>query len=206
MLANSMDAKDIVGEISAVIVKKFGLDERRCRGIMLDGCSANLLALSSLLLQYRNAVGIRCFSHLLNNIGKQLDTEEWDRFAGSLHTLLSHSTNAKTLWKQIVGVPPPQPPSHRFGSTYERDDLVATNWPKVMDFLAGFVSKDDTKSRTAKSMQRQLEGEQPDKVSNELNLKLNLAMAMDVGKYITAATYVLEGDGFLVRMCADVWM
>ena len=93
-------------------------------------------------------------SHLLNNVGKQLGTEEWDRLAGILHTLLFHSTNAKTLRKQTVGVPPPQPPSHRFGSKYERDNVVATNWPNVMDFLAGFVSKDDIKSTTAKSMQR----------------------------------------------------
>lgn len=206
MLANSMDAKDIVGEISDVVGKKFRLDEKRCRGIMLDGCSANMLALSSLLLLYRNAVGIRCFSHLLNNVGKQLDTEEWDKFAGSLHTLLSHSTNAKTLWKQIVGVPPPQPPSHRFGSTYERDNVIATNWPKVKDFVKGFVSKDETRSKTAKSMLTQLGGKQLDGVSNELSLKLSLAMAVDVGQHITTGTYVLEGDDFLVRMCVGVWI
>lgn len=99
-------------------------------------------------------------------------------------------------------VPPPQAPSYRLGSTHKRNDVVATSWPRVVTFLERFVSNDEVKSKTALSMRRQLAGEHRDGISNELNLKLSLAMVADVGRHVATATYVLARDSFLVGMCA----
>lgn len=96
-------------------------------------------------------------------------------------------------------------PSHRFESTYKRNNTIATNGPGIKSFIERFVGSDGIRSKMVKSLQRQLTGKQPDGISNELNLQLSLAMAVDVGCHITTATYILEGDNFLVRMCVDVW-
>lgn len=121
MLAKSMYYVAIHGKVMNIVVDTYKLDRKKCVGIMLDGCAANLKALDTLLINFPNAVGVRCFSHLLNNCGNELDSEETDKFAGHLHTLLSHSHNAKDLWLAETGeVAPPKPPSHRWSSRYVR--------------------------------------------------------------------------------------
>ncbi|CAM9928467.1 unnamed protein product, partial [Hapterophycus canaliculatus] len=70
-----------------ILVDEYKLHRKKCVGFMLDGCAANLKALDTLLITFPNAVGVRCFSHLLNNCGNDLDSQETDKFAGHLHTL-----------------------------------------------------------------------------------------------------------------------
>eukprot|EP00904_Undaria_pinnatifida_P009492 jgi/Undpi1/5673/HiC_scaffold_2.g00947.m1 len=104
MLAKSMDFKAIFGEVYNILFKKFDLDPSRCRGFMLDGCAANLKALLALTTHCVHAVGMRCISRLFNNTGNkvestQIESTQIDRFAGALHTILSHSHNASQQWR-----------------------------------------------------------------------------------------------------------
>ncbi|CAB1106310.1 unnamed protein product [Ectocarpus sp. CCAP 1310/34] len=177
MLKKSMTGADIAGEVNRIVTHQFRLDPNNCRAVMGDSCAANLLAMDSLLLVFRFAVVIPCFSHTFNNIGKQLVCEEIDVFLGKLHTLLSHSAFAKDLFRKEVGVRAPETPGHRWGSRFERDEVIAVNWPGAVKFMRDDLAKlrDDGKAQS-------------------LVLQLQLALTVDVGRIITSATIFLEGD------------
>ncbi|CAB1104467.1 unnamed protein product [Ectocarpus sp. CCAP 1310/34] len=145
MLANSMDYQDIYGEIHKVVFMEYKLKPERCRGFLLDGCSPNLKALLALVTYCRFAVGVRCMSHLINNTGNQIDSGQIDKFAGALHTVLSHSHNAKDQWRKATNTTPPKAPSHRWGSTYETNNQLVTSWQPTKDFIDAFSSSDETK-------------------------------------------------------------
>lgn len=66
---------------------------------------------------------------------------------------MSHSANAKDHWRETVGTTPPQVPSHRWGAKYEGNAALASDWPRLRDLVNTFTSADDSKSKTAKSMQ-----------------------------------------------------
>ncbi|CAM9630122.1 unnamed protein product, partial [Hapterophycus canaliculatus] len=117
-LDHSMDYRATNGEVMNIAVDEYKLDRARCGGFMLDGCAANLKALDALLINFPKAVGVRCFSHLLNNCGNELDSEEIDNFAGHLHVLLAHSLNASELWSRETGRVKPKPASHRWSSRF----------------------------------------------------------------------------------------
>ena len=200
MLSKSMDFNAINGEVMKILVDEFKLDRSKCVGFMLDGCAANLKALDTLLINFPNAVGVRCFSHLLNNCGNHLDSEETDTFAGHLLNLLSHSHNAKDLWIQETGVPPPKPVSHRWSSRYVRNESFVRNWQTMKSFVDKFTTSDESKSKSAAALRTGLAHVRPDGVHQEVILQLGYAVAVDVGIHLTRATHLLEGDGFLVRM------
>lgn len=200
MLKKSMTGADIAGEVNRIVTHQFRLDPNNCRAVMGDSCAANLLAMDSLLLVFRFAVVIPCFSHTFNNIGKQLVCEEIDVFLGKLHTLLSHSAFAKDLFRKEVGVRAPETPGHRWGSRFERDEVIAVNWPGVGKFVEKYESQDDTKSKAVKFMRDDLAKLRDDGKAQSLVLQLQLALTVDVGRIITSATIFLEGDMPLVRI------
>lgn len=200
MLKKSMTGADIAGEANRIVTHQFRLDPNNCRAVIGDSCAANRLAMDALLLVFRFAVVIPCFSHTFNNIGKQLVCEEIDVFLGKLHTLLSHSAFAKDLFRKEVGVRAPQTPGHRWGSRFERDDVIAVNWPGVGKFVEKYESQDDIKSKAVKFMRDDLAKLRDDGKTQSLVLQLQLALTVDVGRIITSATIFLEGDMPLVRI------
>ncbi|CAB1100649.1 unnamed protein product [Ectocarpus sp. CCAP 1310/34] len=195
MLTKSMSARDIVGQVNDTLSEEFCLKASRCIGFMLDGCTANLLALDSLTQHiYRRSLGVSCFSHLFNNIGKRLIFPDLEDFLGKLHTLLSHSPQAKALLREIVGVADPPTPNHRWGSRFERDYLVAMNSPGVVKFIEAHKSNDEDKSRTAAWLRSELARKRDDGKYQVLVLRMQLAVLVDVGKIVTATCIFLEGD------------
>ncbi|CAN0189541.1 unnamed protein product, partial [Ectocarpus sp. 8 AP-2014] len=198
MLKKSMTGADIAGEVNRIVTHQFRLDPNNCRAVIGDSCAANRLAIDSLLLVFRFAVVIPCFSHTFNNIGKQLVCDEIDVFLGKLHTLLSHSAFAKDLFRKEVGVRPPETPGRRWGSSFERDEVIAVNWPGVGKFVEKYESQDDTKSKAVKFMRDDLAKLRDDGKAQSLVFQLQLALTVDVGRIITSATIFLEGDMPLV--------
>lgn len=198
MLSKSMDFKAIHGEVMKITVDEYKIDRSKCVGFMLDGCGANMKALDTLLLNFPNAVGVRCFSHLLNNCGNELSSEETDKFAGHLHVLLAHSHNARDLWLQETKVSPPKPVSHRWSSRYVRNNALVLNWQQMKTFVDKFTSTEESRSKSAAAMREELGRVRPDGVHQELILQLGFAVAVDVGIHLVRPTHLLEGDGFLV--------
>lgn len=200
MLKKSMSASDIVGEIQTVLVEEFSLLPSRCLGFSLDSCSANQLSLVSLTQHiFRRSVGILCFSHMFNNVGKQMKFPEVDKFMQQLHSLLSHSTYAKALFLEMTGVTAPSSPNHRWASRYFRDFIMAMNWPRLEAFIFAFQSADQEKRKTITWLKQQLVLQRPDGKSQRLVLQMQLAVLVDIGKLVTTATIFLEGDEPLVR-------
>ena len=198
ILTKSMDFVAINGEVMKILVDVYKLDRNRCRTFMLDGCAANLKALESLLINFRNAVGVRCFSHLLNNCSNELASEEVDKFARHLHVLLAHSQNAKDLWVQETKVSPPKPVSHRWSSRFSRNQILLLIWQGLKLFVDKFTSTEESRSKATRSLREDLARVRPDGIHQELVLQLGFSMAVDVGIHLTRATHLLEGDGFLV--------
>ncbi|CAN0047625.1 unnamed protein product, partial [Ectocarpus sp. 6 AP-2014] len=194
MLKKSMTAGDIAGEVNRIVTHEYRLDPNKCRAIIGDSCAANLLAMDALAKLFRYAIVIGCLSHTFNNIGKQLSTPELDTFLGKMHTLLSHSAGAKALFKEKVGVRAPSTPGHRWGSRFDRDYIIAMNWPGVLEFIAAYESGDTDKSKAAKFMRDELVRIRDDNKTQSLILQLQLALMVDVGRSVTSATIVLEGD------------
>ncbi|CAB1103650.1 unnamed protein product [Ectocarpus sp. CCAP 1310/34] len=194
MLKKSMTADDIAGEVTRIVTHEYGLDPDKCRAIMGDSCAANLLAMDALAKLFRYAVVIGCLSHTFHNIAKQLCTPELDTFIGKMHTLPSHSAGAKALFKEKVGVRAPSTPGHRWGSRFDRDYIIAMNWPGVLKFIAAYESADTDKSKAAKFMRDELVRVRDDNKAQSLVLQLHLALMVDVGRSVTSATIVLEGD------------
>lgn len=204
MLAKNMDFKDIYGEVHKVVFDTFGLRPECYRGFMLDGCAANMKALLALTTHCVNAVGVRCMSHLFNNTGGQVESGQIDRFAGALQTLLSHSNNAKEQWRAATGEAPFKAPSHRWASHYERSNTLVQAWEHAKDFLADFSSKDETRSASAKFCREELARLGEHGYHQEFWLKLEFALAVDLGVHLANATYLLEGDGMLVSPYVSV--
>lgn len=120
-----MDYAEINREILNGIVDDSGLKRDQCRGFMLDGGAAKTKAIDCLLINFKNAVGVWCSSHLLHSCGSQLVSRQIDAFAGHLHTLLAHSHRAKYLWRRETKVPPPKPASsHFWGSRLSRNETL----------------------------------------------------------------------------------
>lgn len=203
MLAKSMDFKAIFGEVHDVLFNKFKLDPKRCRGFMLDGCAANMKALLALTTHCASAVGVRCMSHLLNNAGGQIESNQIDKFAGALQTVLSHSANASEQWRSATNTAPPKAPSHRWASSFERSDQLATNWQQMKTFIDVFSTSDETRSAKAKFCREELARMGKDGYHQEFWLQLEFALAVDLGVHLTRATYLLEGDDMLVSFAVS---
>ena len=200
MLSKSMDFVAINGEIMKVVVDEFGLKRDRCRAFMLDGCAANMKALVCLLINFRNSVGVRCFSHLLNNCGNELASQETDRFAGHLHVLLAHSHNAKDLWPRETKVAPPKPVSYRWSSRQLRNETFVKVWPGMKTFVDKTTTTEESKSKSAQVLREEIGRDRPEGIHQELVLLVGFATAVDAGINLTPATHLLEGDGFLVSI------
>ncbi|CAN0506334.1 unnamed protein product, partial [Ectocarpus sp. 12 AP-2014] len=198
MLKKSMTADDIAGEVNRIVTHEYRLDPNKCRAIIGDSCAANLLAMDALAMLFRYAIVIGCLSHTFNHLGKQLSTPELDTFLGKMHTLLSHSAGPKALFKEKVGVRAPSTPGHRWGSRFDRDYMIAINWPRVLEFIAAYESGDTDKSKAAKFMRDELVRVRDDNNPQSLFLQLQLALMVDVGRSVTSATIILEGDEPLV--------
>ena len=174
MLAKSMDFVAINGGIMKIIVDVYKLDRDRCPGFVLDGCAANLKALDSLLINSRNAVGVRCFSHLLHNCGNELGSEEIDKFAGYLHVLLAHSQNAKDLWVQETKISPPKPISHRWSSRFTRNEFLLLISQGLKIFVDKFTLTEESRTKAAGSLRENLARVRPDGIHHELVLQLGV--------------------------------
>ncbi|CAB1111550.1 unnamed protein product [Ectocarpus sp. CCAP 1310/34] len=180
MLAKSMDFKDIFGEVNNVLAR-FGLDPARCVGFMLDGCAANMKALMALTTHCRNAVGMRCMSDLFNNAGDQIESTQIDKFAGALQTVLSVSHNASEQWRAATGMSPPKAPSHRWASSFERNDKLVTDWQHAKHFIDKFSSSDETRSAKAAFCREELARLGQYCYHQEFWLQLEFALAVDLG-------------------------
>lgn len=97
-------------------------------------------------------------------------------FLGKLHTLLSHSPYARSLFSETVDVAAPPVPGHRWGSRYERDHIIAMNWPGIQKFLEEYETNGEEKGKTVKWLRSELERRREDGKDQSLVLRMQLAV------------------------------
>ena len=141
-------------------------------------------------------------SHLFNNTGDKVESAQIDKFAGELHTVLSHSANASQQWRAATKTPPPKAPSHRWASAYERNDQMVRVCQGMKTFIDVFSTSDETKSTKVKLCREELARARPDGIHQRFALQLEFALAVDLGVHLTRATYLLEEDEMLVDNCS----
>ena len=173
-----MDAKAIHGDVVKVLTDNFGLKRERCHAFVLDGCSAKMKTLDSLLMNFPNAVGVR---RLLNSCGNELASEEIDRFAVHMQTFLFHSHTACAMWRELVKGSPPDPISHCWCSRFARNDLFVRNWQPVKPFVDRCTFTDEARSKAAQALRHEIGRVRPDGIHQELVWQLGFAIAVDVG-------------------------
>lgn len=74
------------------------------------------------------------------------------------------------------------------------------NWPAVVEFITSYSSTDEVRSTSVTYMRKELARMRADGVRQEVVLKVQVAMLVDVSEVITKATYDLEGDVPLVSL------
>lgn len=196
-----MTARDITGEVVNILQCRMGLSTLSCLGVMLDGCTTNLAAARSLELVFSNASVIRCFCHLFNNVGSTLQLPELEAWTAKLQSLLSLSHQVAAEFRQKMGFAPWPTPGHRWGSQLDRNQSLFNHWDKLIELLRGFRSDDQSKKRTVSLLLQALDKSHEVfavNVKGETFLKLQLALAVDVGLTIVTATRYLEQDSPLV--------
>lgn len=163
---------------------------------MRDGASVNQAALNRIQFFFPKMLSIVCFSHTLDNVGSHLVTPTLQEF-GNLWVRLFHSYRAKLAWKDLTGRKPKSYSETRWLSKWEVYKQLLEQFGDVTRFLQEAATE-----KIAPNIVRQLQDLLSDPESL-VNLKLELAVTIDVGEHFVKATYLLEGDGPLVVSCYE---
>ena len=103
MLAKSMTAEEITGELISVLSVKYSMPSELLLGAMHDRASVNTAAMQTLKVVYPYIVDIGYFAHTLDHVGEKFVTPTLSEFIHSWILLFSHSPKTRLLWKSQVG-------------------------------------------------------------------------------------------------------
>ena len=70
---------------------------------MKDGASVNQAALQQVRFFFPQLLDVACFSHTIDNVGKQFEFHVLDTFAQYWVSLFSHNAAARLAWKARTG-------------------------------------------------------------------------------------------------------
>ena len=70
---------------------------------MKDKASVNQAALQQVRFFFLRLLDVACFSHTIDNVGKQFEFHVLDTFAQYWVSLFSHSAAARLVWKARTG-------------------------------------------------------------------------------------------------------
>ena len=139
-----------------------------------------------------------CFSHTLDNVWNHLVIPTLLEFGSVWIRLLRHSYKAKLLWKDQTGQRPRSYSETRWWSKWEVYQQILMQFGDIERFL---IEAKAIKVGPQLLPKLQAIFSAPERL---INLKLELAITIDVGEHFLKATYFLEGDGPLVLSCYDI--
>ena len=131
---------------------------------------------------------IRCFSHTLDNVGNHLVIPTLLECGSVWIRLFRHSYKAKLLWKDLTGQRPRSYSETRWWSKWEVYQQILMQLGDIERFL---IEAEATYVSLQLLPQLQAIFSDPEQL---INLKLELAISIDVGEHFVKATYFLEGD------------
>ena len=163
---------------------------------MRDGASVNQAALDRIAFDFPKMLNVVCFSHTLDNVGN-LVIPTLLEFGSVWIRLFRHSYKAKLLWKDLTGQRPRSYTETRWWSKWEVYQQILMQFGDIERFL---IEAEATNVIPQLLPQLQAIFFDPERL---INLKLELAITIDVGEHFVKATYFLEGDGTLVLSCYE---
>ena len=194
--SKSVNAVELARVLNEALCVEFGIRANSLLAAMRDGASVNQAALNRIQFFFLKMLNIVCFSHNLDNVGSHLVTPTLQEF-GILWVRLFHSYRAKLAWKDLTGRKAKSYSETRWWSKWEVYKQLLEQFGDVPRFL-----QETATEKIAPNIVRQLQDLLSDPESL-VNLKLELAVTIDVGEHFVKATYFLEGDGPLVFSCYE---
>jgi hypothetical protein len=197
MLQKSMTGVEICRQIIDMLTK-YHLAIGQILSNSRDGASNNTVAVTNLKNINPNIIDVICTSHSGHLCGDQFDCPLLKSFISSWSSMMSQSNIAKQKFKNLVGRKAKRKSAVRWGAEFQVIDQVLTHYSTVVD-LINDADEFSTSHRAALSAI--LKGPVPHvnmpHLTNEVLLKLEMAVTVDCGKCIYDFIYQWEGDGLV---------
>ena len=190
ILSKSLNSQQLAREIINALSTELQYPSDRVIAVIRDGASVNEAAFKILKdVMYPNVTNIICIAHSLDNIGKHFETDLLDSFLQSWVSLFSHSPASRVAWKNETGQSIKSYSCTRWWSWWEVLYQLHNLFEHVTPFLIALESCPNISRRLREIL------EDPEQLKQ---LRLQLAITVDMGKPLVQKTYHLEGDGELV--------
>ena len=192
--SKSVNADELGRVLNGALCIEFGIRPNSLLAAMRDGASVNQAALNRIQFFVPKMLNIVCFFHTLVKGGSHLVTLTLQGF-GNRWVRLFHSYRAKLAWKDLTGRKLKSYSQTHWWSKWEVYKQLLEQFGDVTRFLQEAATE-----KITPNIVRQLQDLLSDPESL-VNLKLELAVTIDVKEHFVKASYFLEGDILVPRGC-----
>ena len=167
-------------------------------GFICDNVGVNGAAVEHLLGPGNiKAVLAGCFSHMLDHVGEHFQYKELKQFRTDLNQIFSTSLKARSEWTRITSLAlPPRACPTRWWSWFDTLAYCFSNWDAVCNFI------DSCQMHGSECLER-IRSQKANPVVWPL-VYLQIACVYDAALPFVRATYILECDGPMILIAADV--
>ena len=199
LLAQCLDAKHLAG-LLAKSLASLSISPENVFAFSHDGCTVNSAAMDKFgdRVEYEKAESLRCISHALSNVGKKFNGATLQKFFQSYTAATAHSFKAKALFKDVCGQAAPQGHRIRWQADCEAMKGLLVNFDAIDVWIS-----DCEEANVAEASMKQMKAIMEDPAMRA-ECSLELTMVASVGKRITSAVFLLEGDGFLAPLVHNI--
>ena len=173
------------------------IDMNRVLFAICDGCPTNGAALNVINMLQPCLIGLICISHAANVIGSVLKNEciTAEKFITHWSALINSCPRVRSLFKTLTNESVKKPSAVRWFVWLEMARQILNTFVSVEAIIH---HEDGFNPETRKKMRAILE-------ESNTDLRLELALIVDVGTNVVKLCYHQEGDGFLVPTSYDHW-
>ena len=181
IFSKSINADDFAQVLNQCVSVDYGVKANSLLAAMRDGASVNQAALDRIAFIFPKMLNVVCFSNTLDNVGNHLFIPTLLEFDSVWIRLFRHSYKAKLLWKDLTGQRPRSYSETRWWSKWEVYQQILMQFGDIQRFL---IEAEATNVGPQLLPQLQAIFSDPERL---INLKLELAITIDVGEHFVKA-------------------
>eukprot|EP00596_Hydrurales_sp_CCMP1899_P005209 CAMPEP_0119035962 /NCGR_PEP_ID=MMETSP1177-20130426/3286_1 /TAXON_ID=2985 /ORGANISM="Ochromonas sp, Strain CCMP1899" /LENGTH=724 /DNA_ID=CAMNT_0006994953 /DNA_START=56 /DNA_END=2227 /DNA_ORIENTATION=- len=187
----------LAGEIVRILSTQHGINMNRVLFGVCDGCLTNGAAIRTINLLQPSLIGVICISHAANVVGSVLKMEckTAEKFICHWATLINSCPRVRSLYKTLSNEAVKKPSAVRWFVWLEMAQQILSTFVSVESIV---YHEDGFNPETRNKMKSILE-------ESKIDLRLELALIVDVGTEVVQLCYHQEGDGFLAPTSYDHW-
>lgn len=194
LLEKSVKASELAQVFNKVMTQEYALEADKILAIGNDRASVNLAAFNLLQPFFPNALDVGCFSHTINNAGKEHQTPKLKEFLSVHNQIISRSAAARLIFRDHVKESPRRSSMTRWFAEWEICEQLFNNWPSIRSYLKSCQEGDVCPALSLQGLTL---------FDSCMELYIELAATIDgLGPFVRAC-HVLEGDGFLAPLVYD---